>query len=553
VPELVLGPVLRYAGETEATVWVETDAPCEVEVLGHSERTFHVEGHHYALVVIGGLRPGSTTEYAVSLDGERRWPRSESEFPPSVIRTVAPGQRLSIVFGSCRVCLPHEPPYTLSPDEDERGREHDALYALATRMRREPVDSWPHKLLMLGDQVYVDEGSRHVRERIARRRDTSRPPGREVADFEEFTWLYHESWGDPVLRWLLSTVSSAMVWDDHDMHDDWNISRDWVQEMRRREWWESRVVGGIMSYWIYQHLGNLAPAELRELELLERVRKVDDAGPLLRDYAHRADRQAEGTRWSYHRDMGRLRLVVMDSRAGRVLGGTRHGAHEHARAMVDDDEWAWIEEQATCDVDHLVLATSLPFALVPALHYLEAWSEAVCDGAWGRRLSGLGERARRAVDLEAWPAFQDSFHRLAALLADLSGGRRGPAPASIVIVSGDVHHAYLAELAFRRGSGAQSPVWQAVCSPFRNTLARSDRAVLRFAVSRAGLLVARLLARSARVEEPELRWRISSGPWFDNQFATLSFEGRAAELMLEKTLPGDPEPDLEVVHRRRLT
>ncbi len=33
VPDLILGPLLRYAGETDATVWVETGAACEVEVL----------------------------------------------------------------------------------------------------------------------------------------------------------------------------------------------------------------------------------------------------------------------------------------------------------------------------------------------------------------------------------------------------------------------------------------------------------------------------------------------------------------------------------------
>jgi hypothetical protein len=32
MPELILGPLLRYAGKTDATVWVETDAACEVEV-----------------------------------------------------------------------------------------------------------------------------------------------------------------------------------------------------------------------------------------------------------------------------------------------------------------------------------------------------------------------------------------------------------------------------------------------------------------------------------------------------------------------------------------
>ncbi len=74
--DLVLGPLLRYVGETEATVWVETDAPCEVEVLGHREPTFTVEEHLYALVRIEDLEPGSFNEYEVKLDGERRWPRA---------------------------------------------------------------------------------------------------------------------------------------------------------------------------------------------------------------------------------------------------------------------------------------------------------------------------------------------------------------------------------------------------------------------------------------------------------------------------------------------
>ena len=173
MPELVLGPVHRYAGETDATVWVETSAPCEVEILGQREPTFCVHGHHYALVLIKGLERGRTYPYEVRLDGERRWPVQSSEFPPSVIRTLTPGGELDVAFGSCRVALPHEPPYTLSPDENERGREWDALYALALRMRGEPASRWPDRLLMLGDQVYVDEGSPDAR-LASRRRATSR-------------------------------------------------------------------------------------------------------------------------------------------------------------------------------------------------------------------------------------------------------------------------------------------------------------------------------------------------------------------------------------------
>src|SRR4029453_5090279 len=107
---LLLGPMLRYISQTEATVWVETDVPCEVEVLGSRERTFCVNGHHYALVCLRDLEPGSTQEYEVKVDGEGTWPVDDG-FPPSVLRTLSPGSRMKIVFGSCRVAVPHRPPY----------------------------------------------------------------------------------------------------------------------------------------------------------------------------------------------------------------------------------------------------------------------------------------------------------------------------------------------------------------------------------------------------------------------------------------------------------
>ena len=105
-PQLILGPLLRYAGERDATLWVETDAACEVEVLGHKSATFEIEGHHYALVMITDLEPGETYEYEVLLDGGKVWP--EGDFPPSVIRTISPDGKLDLFYGSCRVTVPHE-------------------------------------------------------------------------------------------------------------------------------------------------------------------------------------------------------------------------------------------------------------------------------------------------------------------------------------------------------------------------------------------------------------------------------------------------------------
>jgi hypothetical protein len=104
MPALVVGPLLRYVGETEAVIWVETDAPCEVEVLGARERTFSACGHHYALVCAGDLEPGAWHEYEVLLDGGRVWPEADSGLPPSAFRTYPKEDPLHVI--SARAAYP---------------------------------------------------------------------------------------------------------------------------------------------------------------------------------------------------------------------------------------------------------------------------------------------------------------------------------------------------------------------------------------------------------------------------------------------------------------
>jgi hypothetical protein len=128
-------------------------------------------------------------------------------------------------------------------------------------------------------------------------------------------------------------------------------------------------------------------------------------------------------------------------------------------------------------------------------------------------------------------------------IREVGTGQHGEPPATIVALSGDVHHAYLAEVAYRRGTGMRSQVWQAVCSPFRNPLDHNERRMMRAGASRPGTVIARLIARSARVAPPSVRWRyVHDEPWFDNQVGTLILEGRHARFELEKSEP-PPGPD----------
>lgn len=207
-----------------------------------------------------GLTPGSTTAYEVLIGSRRVWPPDDARLPPSTITTpsaAAPesagatpdGVRIS--FGSCR--------WASAPGGGHDPVGPDALVTLAARLAADPAAERPDVLLLLGDQVYADETSAATRRRLAARRDLSEPPGAEIADYEEYTYLYDESWRDPEVRWLLSTVPSCMIFDDHDVIDDWNTSAAWQRDMRATPWWHERIVSGLMSYWVHQHLGNLSP------------------------------------------------------------------------------------------------------------------------------------------------------------------------------------------------------------------------------------------------------------------------------------------------------
>jgi hypothetical protein len=227
---------------------------------------------------------------------------------------------------------------------------------------------WPDLVLFLGDQVYADETTGEMQDFIEHRRDIKEPPGKELKDYEEYAHLYSLAWSDPLNRWLLSTLPSLMIFDDHDIRDDWNTSHQWQQEMEQTSWWHERIVAGLGSYWVYQHLGNLSPDERDKDELWRCV--VTHDGPEELDLtaevdalADRVNTDPESYRWSYVRDFDDVRLIVVDSRAARVL-------EEDRRSMLDDTELRWLDEQVCGDVRHLLIGTSLPFLLPPGLHHL---------------------------------------------------------------------------------------------------------------------------------------------------------------------------------------
>src|SRR4051794_41568507 len=104
-PALLLGPLLRHVDPVSATVWVETDRPCEVAVLGRRARTFCVGGHHYALVVVEDLEAGRAKPHHVPPHRTRGWAPAAASFPPRPIRPPRRARPLPVA-----VCSPPDAP-----------------------------------------------------------------------------------------------------------------------------------------------------------------------------------------------------------------------------------------------------------------------------------------------------------------------------------------------------------------------------------------------------------------------------------------------------------
>lgn len=502
MPALVVGPMLRYVDSTSASIWVETSEPCEVTVEGFSARTFTVHGHHYAIVDLVDL-PGDIDSYTVRLDNDLVWPVGA----PSRIRLIPPEGPARVAFGSCRTSVPHDAAHVRTHGED-------VLRAFGNHLGFAADQEWPDLLVLLGDQVYADNPSAEMLDYIATRRQPGEQPAKEIADFEEYAELYRRAWTDPEIRWLLSTVPSAMIFDDHDLRDDWNTSQPWRAKMAKTSWWPRRVIAGLGAYWVYQHLGNLSPAERAADPLLAQL-MAGDGTSKLDAFAQRADAEPASNRWSYSRELGDTRLIMVDTRCARSLTPGN-------RRMLDEGEWAWLQEQVNAPAERLVIGSSIPFMLPEGVHHVQNWNEALCDGHWGKLVAKWSEALRQAFDLEHWAAFRRSFDDLATLLKAIDK--------PVLILSGDVHFSYVA----RAGK-----IFQLVCSPIRNPLSRALRLANVFTQFGLATLVGSFLARLARLPRPPLHWRVIRGPWFQNAVAVLRLPDEVS-WWESSTEPGKP-------------
>jgi len=137
---------------------------------------------------------------------------------------------------------------------------------------------------------------------VARKPDNRGHPGaeggRHAADFSEYAYLHERSWtSSRSVRVLLAHVPTFLMFDDHEVTDDWNFDVSWVRMLHNEKdayrMWPKTLTDGLAAYWAYQGWCNKAPSQWKSDDprvkaLADARRQGIDALPELRRCIHRA-------------------------------------------------------------------------------------------------------------------------------------------------------------------------------------------------------------------------------------------------------------------------
>ncbi|QTP54135.1 alkaline phosphatase family protein [Billgrantia sulfidoxydans] len=251
--------------------------------------------------------------------------------------------------------------------------------------------------------------------------------------------------GLPACSRLLAHLPSLMIFDDHDVTDDWNLTADWEQVAYGHPF-SRRIIGNaLLAYLLCQGWGN-DPERLDGLcaqaaELMTEAQRQE--GQLPRQ-AHDAllQRLQRFQGWEY-RIPGPPPLIVLDTRTRRW----RSERHPTRPSGLMDWE-ALIElQEAMLDAPAAIIVSPAPMFGVKLI-------EAV------QRLFALAGKPL-LVDAENWMA-----HRGAASVM-LNIFRHSRTPGNYVILSGDVHYSFAYDIHLRHRE--QGPrLWQITASGIKN-------------------------------------------------------------------------------------
>ncbi|MGH9159183.1 MAG: hypothetical protein ACRD2X_04265 [Vicinamibacteraceae bacterium] len=254
--------------------------------------------------------------------------------------------------------------------------------------------------------------------------------------------------GLPAVTRAFANAPVYMIFDDHEVTDDWNLYKQWTERVRKSDLGRRTVTNALVAYWLCQGWGNDpsrfdAAFEKQVQEYCELPRT--SAGSV----AAARSRSYDDFFWDFH-DWGYITpttppMFVLDTRTQREL-------HPRGRApaLLSPDAWrAFIKESEVkgsagfgSKTARIKMRRGDPLLIVVPTPVLGMLFTEASD-----KFSFLKD-GPEAPDFEHWRFNQRAHHEF------LKGLIHRFAPKYCVFLSGDVHAAFSAEASYILAAGA---------------------------------------------------------------------------------------------------
>ena len=248
----------------------------------------------------------------------------------------------------------------------------------------------------------------------------------------------------PAVARVLAHVPVAMIFDDHDVTDDWNLTLGWEQTAYQNPL-SKRIIGNaLMGYLICQGWGN-APEKFSG-KTLDRI-KLALRSPSSPAHDGVIDDLLKFSDWHYEWPTTPP-IVVLDTRTHRW----RSERSPNLPSGLMDWEALSELQQKLLDLDSVVMVSPAPVfgvKLIETIQRIFTW--------FGKPLM---------VDAEYWMAHSGAAYAL------LNMFHHSRTPHHFVILSGDVHYSFFYRVQLR-GRRRGPDIWQITSSGISNEFPRS--------------------------------------------------------------------------------
>nr|WP_086940013.1 alkaline phosphatase D family protein [Thaumasiovibrio occultus] len=243
------------------------------------------------------------------------------------------------------------------------------------------------------------------------------------------------------VRTLLAHIPTYMIFDDHDVTDDWNLTGTWQSDAMAHPLTRQIISNGLLSYWLYQGWGN-EPQTFDRHHVKAWGRAFKPAALVNAELQQVKEAVLAFDSWDYQVETT-PKLIVLDTRTQRWHSSSR----PHRPSGLMDWEALMRFQYRILDQDEVIIVSPAPMFGVKVIEVLQRLA------TWLRQ--------PLAVDAENWMAHRGSANTLVSIFT------HAKTPQRFVVLSGDVHYSFAYDIEVR-GRKSSPNLFQITCSGFKN-------------------------------------------------------------------------------------